>query len=137
PKSRGEEHVSSDCAVVTKKGKRMLFYTSIGNRLPEQWAAIPEDEEPMKWKKHPANPILTEALHGSVKVHEWRDPFIFTLGDQTCMVLGGNLNASKGGQAVVNVYRAENEELTKWRYEGVLFQHPDADVKNIECPLFF
>ena len=60
----------------------------------------------MKWKKHPADPILTEALHGAVKVHEWRDPFVFTLGDQTYMVLGGNLNASKGGQAVVNLYEA-------------------------------
>jgi len=53
------------------------------------------------------------------------------------LVTGGNLNASKGGQAVVNVYRAENEELTEWKYLGVLFQHPDANVKSIECPNFF
>src|SRR5262249_41168265 len=53
------------------------------------------------------------------------------------MVCGGNLNANKGGQAVVNVYRAENDELTEWKYLGVLFQHPDKEVKNIEGPLFF
>jgi beta-fructofuranosidase len=53
------------------------------------------------------------------------------------MVCGGNLNDNRGGQAVVNVYRAENDDLTEWKYLGVLFQHPDKDVKNIECPLFF
>jgi beta-fructofuranosidase len=53
------------------------------------------------------------------------------------LVCGGNLNGSKGGQAIVNVYRAENDDLTAWKYLGVLFTHPDKDVKNIECPLFF
>src|SRR5262249_32779114 len=33
--------------------------------------------------------------------------------------------------------RAENDDLTEWKYLGVLFQHPDKDVKNIECPNFF
>jgi beta-fructofuranosidase len=134
---RGEEHVFSGCATVTRKGQVLLFYTSIGKRLPEQWAAVPEDDQLLKWKKHPANPVLTEKLHGDVKVHEWRDPFIFHHGSGTYLVLGGNLNGSKGGQAVVNVYRAEDEELTKWKYLGVLFRHPDPAVKNIECPLFF
>ena len=91
----------------------------------------------IKWKKHPANPILTEALHGDVKVHEWRDPFLFRERGRTYMVLGGNLNASKGGEAVVTVYRAEDDGLTRWTYLGVLFRHPDAAVKNIECPNFF
>jgi beta-fructofuranosidase len=133
----GEEHVFSGCAAVTKKGQLMLIYTSIGKRLPEQWAAIPEDDDLIKWKKHPANPILTEKLHGDVKIHEWRDPFVFQHAGRTYVVCGGNLNANKGGQAVVNVYRAENDELTEWKYLGVLFQHPDKEVKNIECPLFF
>src|SRR5438874_729142 len=62
---------------------------------------------------------------------------LFEKGGRTYMVCGGNLNANKGGQAVVNVYRAENDDLTEWKYFGVLFQHPDKDVKNIECPLFF
>jgi sucrose-6-phosphate hydrolase SacC (GH32 family) len=136
-RSRGEEHVFSGCAVRPARGKLMLFYTSIGKRLPEQWAAVPEDDQLLRWKKHPANPILTEKLHGRVKVHEWRDPFVFHHDRKTYMVLGGNLNASKGGRAVVNVYRAENVDLTRWKYLGVLFQHPDKDVKNIECPNFF
>jgi beta-fructofuranosidase len=135
--SKGEEHVFSGCAAVTDAGKLLLIYTSIGRRAPEQWAAVPEDDRLFKWKKHPANPILTEALHGKVKVHEWRDPFVFRSKGKTYLVCGGNLNANKGGQAVVNVYRAEDGGLTRWKYLGVLFRHPDAGVKNIECPLFF
>jgi beta-fructofuranosidase len=136
-KTRGEEQVFSGCAAVTNKNRLMLFYTSIGNRLPEQWAAISEDDDLIKWKKHPANPILTEKLHGDSKVFEWRDPFLFTHAGQTYIVCGGNLNQSRGGEAIVSVYRATNDELTSWTYLGVLFKHPDRDVKNIECPLFF
>src|SRR5262249_40512103 len=106
-------------------------------RLPEQWAAIPGDEELVKWKKHPTNPILTEKLHGDRKIHEWRDPFVFEHDGRTYMVCGGNLNANKGGEAVVNLYRAENDDLTEWKYLGLLFQHPEKDGKNIECPLCF
>lgn len=136
-KSRGEDHVFSGCAAITKKRQVMLIYTSIGKRSPEQWAAVPEDDSLVKWKKHPANPILTEKLHGNVKVHEWRDPFVFESAGRTFLVAGGNLNASRGGQAVVNVYQAENDDLTAWKYLGVAFTHPDKDVNNIECPLFF
>src|SRR6266481_901842 len=66
----GEEHCFSGCATVTKKGQVMLIYTSIGKRPPEQWAAVPEDDELSRWRKHPANPILTEKLHGNTKAHE-------------------------------------------------------------------
>jgi sucrose-6-phosphate hydrolase SacC (GH32 family) len=136
-RDRGEEHVFSGCAVVPRKGRPLLLYTSIGNRAPEQWGAIAADDDLIRWKKHPANPLLIEKLHGDVKVHEWRDPFVFTHEGRTYLVAGGNLNGSKGGQAVVNIYRAENEELTRWHYLGVLFRHPDAGVRNIECPNFF
>ena len=136
-KSLGEDHVFSGCATVNPKGELMIFYTSIGPRKPEQWVATPEDDSLVKWKKHPKNPIMTEDLHGDVKVSEWRDPFIFNVGKKTHMVLGGNTNASKGGQGSVFVYEAENDDLTKWKYQGVLFTHPDKNVANVECPLFF
>ncbi len=136
-KPLGEDHVFSGAAAIGPDGRPLIFYTSIGGRLPEQWAAVPEDDDLIRWKKHPANPILTETLHGDTKVHEWRDPFLFKSGGRTYMVLGGNLNASQGGEGVVCVYRAEDEELTKWTYLGVLFKHPDTAVKNVECPLFF
>ncbi|MBI2435603.1 MAG: glycoside hydrolase family 32 protein [Candidatus Hydrogenedentes bacterium] len=134
---QGENHCFSGSATIAPNGQVMLFYTSIGNRAPEQWAAISKDQELLTWEKHPDNPLLAEIHHGGSKVYEWRDPYVFQHEGTRYMVCGGNLNESKGGQAAVQLYRAENDALTEWTHRGVLFIHPDADVKNIECPNFF
>jgi len=119
----------------------MIFYTSVAlgkdpALVSEQWAALGDDNL-ITWQKHPANPILTDKLHGDTKIYDWRDPFIFHDHNHTYLVLGGNLNHAKGGQAVVNLYQAQNEELTQWKYLGVLFHHPDPTAINVECPNFF
>jgi beta-fructofuranosidase len=140
-KEAGEDHVYSGCCTTNGEGEPMIFYTSIGRgksdlEYAEQWAAT-SDDDLIEWRKHPANPVLSESLHGATKIYDWRDPFVFRDGKQTFMVLGGNLNKRQGGQAVVNIYEAENAELTKWKYRGVLFQHPDREVTSAECPNFF
>ena len=119
----------------------MIFYTSIGRGKgagvhAEQWAALGSDDL-LTWQKHPANPILSEALHGGVKIYDWRDPFYFEHQGKHYLVLGGNLNQAKGGEAVVLLYEALNDDLSKWKYRGELFRHPDPQVKDIECPNFF
>ncbi|MFO1499551.1 MAG: glycoside hydrolase family 32 protein [Verrucomicrobiota bacterium] len=138
---QGEEHVFSGCTVVTARGQPMIFYTSIAQGKPAenfaaQWAAL-GSKDLVTWRKHPDNPILTERLHAGTKVYDWRDPFIFQQRGSTYMVLGGNLNARKGGEAVVNLYRADNQALTQWTYLGVLFTHPNPGIVNLECPNFF
>lgn len=140
-KEAGEEHVFSGCSTLNGRGEPLIFYTSIGRGQgadvhAEQWAALGSDDL-ATWRKHPENPILAEVLHGDRKVYDWRDPFVCKAGPRTFMVCGGNLNQGKGGEAVVNLYEAQNPELTRWSYRAVLFTHPDPAVKNIECPLFF
>ncbi len=140
-KEAGEEHVFSGCATINGTGQPIIFYTSIGRGQSatdhaEQWAAV-SDDAMLVWRKHPENPMLSLPLHGNVPIYDWRDPFIFREKGQTFLVLGGNLNRGKGGRAVVNLYQAENAELTRWKYLGVLFTHPDPKVSNIECPNFF
>jgi beta-fructofuranosidase len=137
----GEAEIWSGCCTINGKGEPMAFYTSIAPGKPaidhaEQWAATSNDDL-VAWKKSPANPVLSEDLHGGTKVYDWRDPFIFHDGKKSFLVLGGSLNQSKGGQAVVNIYEAENAELTKWKYRGVLFHHPDPEARTSECPNFF
>jgi beta-fructofuranosidase len=137
----GELGVWSGCCVLNGAGKPMIFYTSVAHGKSalthsEQWAAT-SDDDLVTWHKSPANPVLSDALHGGVKIYDWRDPFIFREGQRTFMVLGGSLNQSKGGQAVVNIYEAEDAGLLKWTYRGVLFQHPDREVRTAECPNFF
>jgi sucrose-6-phosphate hydrolase SacC (GH32 family) len=140
-KEAAEDHVFSGCATTNSEGEFLAFYTSIGfgksaGDYAEQWVAV-GDSEGNTFKKHPANPVLSEKLHGDVKVYDWRDPFVFRDGDNTFLVCGGNLNRGKGGQAVVLLYEAKDGKLIDWTYRGVLFTHPDSTVKNIECPNFF
>lgn len=137
----GEAEVWSGCCTVNGRGQPMIFYTSIAQGRSamdhsEQWAAT-SDDDLIRWHKCPSNPVLSEALHGDRKIYDWRDPFIFHAGGKTFLVAGGNLNKAKGGQAVVNIYQAQNAELTQWTYRGALFQHPDSEARTVECPNFF
>lgn len=133
----GEESIWSGCCAINGEGKPMIFYTSIAPGKSafdhaEQWAAT-SDDDLIRWQKSPANPVLSEALHGDRKIYDWRDPFVFKEGGKTFMVLGGHLE--KKGGAAVNIYEAENPALTRWNYRGVLFRIPGAPTA--ECPNFF
>src|SRR6202012_3727855 len=104
----------------------MIFYTSIERgKSPfdqaEQWAAI-GDGDLIHWHKFAANPVLDDSVNDGTKIFDWRDPFIFHDGTKTFLVLGGHLARDK--HAAVNIYEAENPELTKWKYRGPLFQIP-------------
>jgi beta-fructofuranosidase len=137
----GESEIWSGCCTINGRSKPMIFYTSIApgksaSTHAEQWAAIGDDNL-ITWRKCPQNPVLSEALHDGRKIYDWRDPFIFHYRKQTFLVTGGNLNEAKGGQATVNIYEAQNPDLTQWKYRGVLFQIPDQKARTAECPNFF
>lgn len=140
-KETGEEHVFSGCSVIRADGRPAIFYTSIkegksAGDFAEQWLAL-GDKDLLKWEKAGANPALAESIHGDTKVWDWRDPFLFKHQGADYMVLGGNLNKGKGGEAVVTLYKAKDASLQQWEYLGILFKHPDPKVTNIECPNFF
>lgn len=134
---KDEEAIWSGSCTINGLGQPMIFYTSIAQGKSaydhaEQWAAIGDDDL-IRWKKSPANPVLSEALHGDKKIYDWRDPFVFHEGDKTFLVAGGHL--AKQGDASVNIYEAQNPELTQWKYRGVCFEIPEAPTA--ECPNFF
>jgi len=136
---KNETEIWSGCCTINGLGQPMIFYTSMAKGLPadthaEQWAAT-SDDDLITWQKSPANPVLTEALHDGRKIYDWRDPFVFHDKKRTFLVTGGNLNHGRGGQAVVNIYEAQNAALTQWKYRGVLFQ--DSNAPTAECPNFF
>jgi len=137
----GEAEVWSGCCTINGMGQPMIFYTSIApgksaQTHAEQWAALGDDDL-IQWRKSPSNPVLSETLHGAKKIYDWRDPFVFHEKDKTFLVTGGNLNETKGGQAAVNIYEAQNAALTEWKYRGVLFLIPDPAARTAECPNFF
>ena len=127
----GEEHCFSGCAYLDEQQTPILFYTSIGQRLPEQWAAI-GDADLIAWRKIADNPFLKMADHHGVHVEDWRDPFVFHAGERTFMTLGGKI----AGDSVAVLYEKGKDALT-WHYQGVLFRHPDTTFRSLECPNFF
>ena len=135
-KEKGEEHVFSGAAITGPDGRPLLFYTSIGNRDPEQWLAMPLDDDLITWKKYPGNPVLSTRHHGSLNVIDWRDPFLFREEGGTYMVCGGNLRAS-GGRSAVQLYQATDRELLAWKHLGTVFEYRNRETRNFECPNLF
>jgi beta-fructofuranosidase len=129
-RSAGEDHIYSGSIFPRADGTPMAFYTSIGGRDPEQWGAVATSPDLKTWRKAPQNPLVSNANHGSDKVAEWRDPFLFKQDGVTYMLTGGGLN----DHGVVLMYQAANPGLTAWKYLGPIFQHPDDQIHNIECP---
>jgi beta-fructofuranosidase len=134
---RGERAIFSGGATLGADGRPRVFYTSIGHPSPEQWIAVPQDDDLIRWDRPLLNPVLAIGIHGSLAVFQWRDPFLFKDGRDTYMVCGGNVNASRGGGGCVLLYRASNRELTGWQFLGVVFRYGDLQIYNIECPNLF
>lgn len=131
---KGETHVFSGAAILAADGRPRLFYTSIGHPAPEQWMALPLDDDLLTWEKHP-RPALTLAAHNGTTISEWRDPFLFREAGQTYMVTGGN--SGRPGSASVYLYRAADPELTDWNNLGPVFEYRNRAIANIECPNLF
>lgn len=134
---QGERAIFSGGAIIANDGRPRIIYTSIGHPEPEQWMALPEDEDLIRWKKFAGNPVLTTAAHGALKVNQWRDPFLFREAGQVYMVCGGNANTGRGGAGQVQLYRAAKDDLSEWRYLGCVFQPQERETFNIECPNLF
>uniref|UniRef100_Q026K0 beta-fructofuranosidase n=1 Tax=Solibacter usitatus (strain Ellin6076) TaxID=234267 RepID=Q026K0_SOLUE len=131
---RGERAIFSGSAAIAADGRPRILYTSIGQAQPEQWLAIPKDDDLLSWEKFPGNPVLTQAAHIAGPISQWRDPFLFTEGGATYMVCGGGTAA---GRAQVQLYKAAKPDFTEWRHLGAVFQTLDRESRNFECPNLF
>jgi len=126
---KGEQNCYSGATVINDVGQPMIFYTSVPSF--DQWAAVGDDEL-IRWKKHPDNPILPKTLHSDqVRIGAWRDPFIFQHEGSTYLICGG----SDRGRGITSLYRAENREFTEWKYLGPLYHHRSSP--DNACPNFF
>ncbi len=148
-----ERSCYSGSTILDSQGRPRIFYTSIGRGKSsemgsEQWAAVPLDTELVRWRKHPDNPVLTEAIHGNQKVYDWRDPAVFRHEGHYFMALAGNLKRREARNldgGFVALYRALDEDLTRWAYMGPMLRYPkiegsgleDAPELHVECPNVF
>ncbi len=132
---KGEKHCFSGCCV-NDNGTPSIIYTSIASKIKvikgaEQWLATSEDDM-LTWHKYEGNPIMTDGLHGSVKVRQWRDPYVWRENGIWYAVLGGHLKGKGHGAAFL--YRSQN--LRTWDYLGTLCEGSEAQGHNWECPNF-
>ncbi len=140
----GEQHCFSGCAAVDDQGQAVLIYTSVGfardgARLPnQQWAAIGGDPDLVTWQKLPDEPALALPTHGGPPVGgDWRDPFIFTEGGRTFLVLAANtVDTGVEQRATVLLYEATDGTLLHWRYCDILYSRPLDGTRFLECPNF-
>ncbi|MBN2326418.1 MAG: glycoside hydrolase family 32 protein [Candidatus Omnitrophica bacterium] len=136
-KDRGEDHCFSGCCVIADDGAPTILYTSIGPDTPAgdgavQWEAISRDGM-LTWEKHPQNPVMTGALHGDLKVLDWRDPFAWKEGGAWYVVLGGHPKEERGAAFI---YRSD--DLVHWKFLNILYESkPEDEEGNWECPNFF
>ena len=129
---RGEDGCWSGCCV-DDHGTPTIVYTSVGPKTPPatgavQWLATSTDGM-RTWRKHPANPVMTLALHGDLQIKDWRDPFVWKDGEEWFAVLGGH---RAGGNGCAMIYKSK--DLVHWQFLNVLMEGKE---KNWECPNFF
>lgn len=123
----------SGSCVVGRDGRLYAFYT--GNcvhtdphdplyRRQTQCAAVSDDG--IHFQK------LGVVVPGIEPMECFRDPKVWLQGDTWCMVVG---QQSKQHRGQVALYTSEN--LLRWDYAGVIYEHPDPNVFMLECPDLF
>ena len=132
-----KDGVFSGSAVIGDDGKLRFYYT--GHR----WANG-KDNTGGDWQvqmlAEPDNDELTSATKRGMVIdcptdkvnHHYRDPKVWKTGDKWYMTFGVS-SAEKRGQ----MWLFSSDDMVKWTYEQVLFEHPDPDVFMLECPDFF
>jgi beta-fructofuranosidase len=138
-KELGERHCFSGCCVIYK-GTPVIFYTKISDFSSATlftWGAEQSmatgDPGMIKWKKHPRNPILSQAIHGRRKVYNWRDPCIWEQDGVWYMGIAGQLFGELYGS--VFLYRSDN--LLDWNFVGRLYRGNKTLGRIWECPNYF
>ena len=134
---KGEVHCFSGC-VSTDEDLLILYYTSVGEEKDgrdsrygaEQWCAFSRDGM-RSWEKYKGNPVLTDRVHGGLKVLEWRDPFVWREEDGWYMVLGAEVE--KRGAALLYF----SPDRLNWEFCRVLLHSDDPGERIFECPNYF
>ena len=130
PGSHDRDGVWTGCGV-DDNGTPTLVYTGRYGEKESVCLATSLDDL-VTWEKHPDNPIISTAPEG-LDLHAFRDPFIWSEGNQRYLVIGGG-EVEKGGVALL--YRAK--DMHHWEYVGPLLASGSVDYGSAwECPNVF
>ncbi|MFO0890348.1 MAG: GH32 C-terminal domain-containing protein [Isosphaeraceae bacterium] len=128
--------IFSGNAFINKEGRPMLCWFGINAGV---CVATAEDDDLIRWKKHPRNPIVPmpkpgQPGHGVYTV--W-DPYLWLEGDTYYCLLGGN--TLKNGKDTL--YMMRSADLVNWTPLHPFYEHPDltwtTKGEDCSCPDFF
>ena len=132
-----KDGVFSGSAVIGDDGELKFYYTghrwangvdNTGGDWQVQMLATPDNDELTSATKQG---MIIDCPTDQVD-HHYRDPKVWKTGDTWYMIFGVS-SAEKRGQ----MWLFQSEDMVRWEYVRVLFQHPDPDVFMLECPDFF
>jgi beta-fructofuranosidase len=96
--------------------------------------AMAEDDDLLRWRKHPANPIIPVREDDDIRV--W-DPYLWLEDDTYVCLLGGN----KLPNGKDTLYACTSNDLVSWELRHPFYEHPVADWttenEDCSCPDFF
>ncbi|MBN2154072.1 MAG: glycoside hydrolase family 32 protein, partial [Candidatus Lokiarchaeota archaeon] len=149
---KGESGCWSGSCVAGPGGLPTAIYTSVGpDRAAldrsEQWLAI-GSRDLSRWEKSPENPVMTHALHGRLRVEDWRDPYAWRAGDAYYCVAGGHVVQDKKPKHNPAAFLYKSQDMVHWTFLGPMCSRYTSGVDspagpgvnlgtNWECPLFF
>ena len=130
-----DKGIYSGNAFVNKDGVPMLCYNGIGAGV---CVATAEDDELIKWKKHPKNPIIPRPKKGQPGhgVYRVGDPYLWLEGNTYYCLLGGNKLENKKD----TLYLCRSSDLVNWKpLHPFYVAEPSWTVpgEDFACPDFF
>ncbi|MCC6728659.1 MAG: GH32 C-terminal domain-containing protein [Chthonomonadales bacterium] len=131
-----DEGTFSGNAFIDKDGVPMLCWFGLEAGV---CVATAEDDDLIRWRKHPANPIIPipkpgDPMHGRYTV--W-DPYLWLDdGVYRCLLGGNRLPNGKD-----TLYLCRSNDLVHWEPVGPFYEHADpgwtGEDEDCSCPDFF
>ena len=132
-----KDGIFSGSAIVGDDGRLRFYYTghrwfngrdNSGPDWQVQMMAVPDDDD----LRHETKlGMIIDCPLDKVN-HHFRDPKVWKTGDVWYMTFGVS-SADKRGQ----MWLYTSQDMMRWTFVCVLFEHPDPDVFMLECPDFF
>jgi beta-fructofuranosidase len=128
--------IFSGNAFLSREGKPMLCWFGINGGV---CVAEAEDDELIRWKKHPKNPIVPMPKKGEPNFGKYTvwDPYLWYEKGQYWCLLGGNYLPNKKD----TLYLCTSPDLVTWTPKHAFFEHADlkwtVEGEDCSCPDFF
>lgn len=129
--------VFSGCAAESPDGHLMLYYTGTRKKTLDgsgrherevQMLARSRNADASAFRK--LGMIVdcpSEGMEGA-----FRDPKVWRQGGRWLLVVGVGSESGRG-----QIWLYSSPDMVHWRFDRVLYEHPDVDVFMLECPDFF